>query len=252
MRFNEFVEKNKNTDLERDYYTRYLLDYNKKLDMPILVKLTTDCKGYLNISVHETNLPSSLVTDYKDKEYVRELTSRLVSGCGFSVDEKPMTELESGSCGDYAVIDHVFTQDIFCRKGLGSYCLQLAQDYYKRTNHITYGDNKYKEIHASKWGYNPDGIYANKVDRHLGVFGRLLAHAKAKILNNKNSELAYISFLVKNNFSVDKHPYQIPYKPIVKDRNIISDTLLDENNKRGLVQAFDTIVSIEDMVKSAE
>jgi len=246
MKFSEFILNNHELDMENSTYTRYMLNYNHKLDIPILVAFTSNRQGNVGIKIHKTNLPKLMGKGLEDGNYEDELSKAISSGGDFDVDEDPLTTLDSAAMGDYAIVNSVYTKKNYCRKGLGSYAMQLVQDYYRKTNAVGYG-NRHKNLYAARRS-NDDDVYSSRAYRGLGTFGKLLSHTKAKVRSNKE-QLAYASFLAKNNFMVEDHPYQVPRKVIMSDRNMISERLLDEYNRPLMIQCFDTIVGLEERLQ---
>ena len=246
MTFKEFILNNAQKDSENNTYTRYIMEYNEKLDMPILVALTTTPRSDVIINIYKTDLPGCYNLKVNKENYEDEICGNVINGVDFDVEEKPISTLDCSCMGNYATIGFIHTQEKYSKNGLGTYAVQLVQDYYKKTNRIT-NDNGERILYASKWAFSNDIVYENRFERKLGNFGKLLAHTKAKI-RGRNSEMAYMSFLAKNNFEIQDHPYHVPSKRIVRNRNMISERLLDEYTKKPVIQCFEYIVGLDGMV----
>lgn len=253
MKFKDLCYLNEINDEESGTYTRYIVDINKKINEPVLVSLTTDGKGKAEIKIYKTDLSESaplgeFLNKKTDKEYSGAIIQAyILNGGDFNIVDKPITEMSSAKFGKNAIINSLHTEDKYCRKGLGSYALNVVQDYYKKTNHID-GNNDIKRIYVARSGFDDSAVYANSVERKMGSFGDLLAHARAKV-SGKNSDRAYLTFLDKNNFRVHKHPYCLPTKPIISDRKIISTELLDEENRPAVIQCMGNIVHLQNVLE---
>lgn len=289
MKFEEFINNQAQLDNEKNTYTRYIVEYNKQLNMPILVALTTgnsDVSGkhFANIAIYETSLPGNIKKLIScDEGYKKSITDLIRMG-DFEVSEKPISKLNSCSfsktkqesfkgnsseestehieCvednvevksdeilvrnyanvyGDHAVITDVSTQDDYVRCGLGSYAVQVIQDYYKKTDYLSLDKKGRKVIYAQRKRMGDNVVYETGAERNLGKMGTVLAHARAKLLGkNQSSEKVYDSFLAKNNFNITTPAPGWTKKPIYHDRHILSESLLNEGVDRPvLVQMYD-------------
>lgn len=242
MFFREFVKNNKEDDIQNDSYTRYLVMYNYKLHMPILIEIKSN-NNDLSISIYDTDLPIAVDEQLVDGSYKSLLKTEYFSddGLDFSVHDQPISSLTSSVFAGKPVIQIVQTKDEFARKGLGSLLLQLAQNYYDKCGIFDY--EKEKRIYACKNNYPDNLVYANKIERRLGVFGDVISHTKAKVLGPQQDK-AYSKFLEKNNFNCETSPYQMPNKLILRKRNLISSELFDEQNKPDIVQCLGDLIDI--------
>lgn len=248
MNFREFSDKNIVIDKESKTYTRYLTYKNRKLNKIMLVSLTTNDKGAVSIRIYPTDLNSRITcAKVLDKRLVdasdREILKIVENSGDFNVDENPVCELHSTVFDKKAVIQGVDVSPKYQRKGIGSYALQLVQDYYAKTEHIGIHDTK--EICASKNVENEEFVYQTKLENSLGGFGKWLAKSRSKILGNTGGIKAYIEFLKKNDFYCEANTFQLPKKNIYHKRNIISEALLDENNCPKVIQCYDEIIDID-------
>jgi hypothetical protein len=245
MNFKDLCYINKKNDEQSNSYTRYLIEYNKKMKEPLLVSFTSGPIGQTQIKIHKTDLASRVdLKNVDDISYIMPLLNAYFAyGCDFIVDDMPISKLSASRFGSDAVITDVSTEDEYCRKGLASYSVELIQDYYKKKS-ITGKMNKNMQVFAARNNFNDEVVYANPLERRLGSFGSLLAHANSKLAGNRRDRV-YNAFLYKNNFRVSNLSYEMPRKSIISDRMIISSELLDEENKPAMLQCGDEIISLD-------
>ena len=251
MYFKDLVKRDFKEDVENNSYTRYLFRFNENCENVELVAIKTADKS-LDVCLYDIDLPKPSRKDVLNGSYMELLNCTYLEndGLDFFVEEEPIARLNSLVFEKKSIIQGVCTREDMQRKGYGSYLLQVAQDYYKNTDHTGCGPKK--TIYANKFNSLANLVYANGLERRLGGMGTWLAKTRAKVTGNDQSTRAYGKFLRKNNFCCESADIlDIPCKPILHKRNIIDERLLDEANCPRVIQCFDKVVDISDFTQES-
>ena len=223
MKFSELLTQGIEEDIQKDGYTRYMIRYFDKFKKPMLVGVST-VDHITEMTVYDTNFPEVKKEQLEDFKNALLTTHFAYNSYDFAVE--PVAYLRSAVSDKKAVIQNVSVSTDYERKGLGSFLVDAIQDYYAKTNHVsTVGGVKY--IMAAPSIINEETSYKNKLERKTGKFGELLSHARSKVMGKQNSKVSE-NFLLKNNFTLSGNQLGGAIKPILSDREIISDELLKE------------------------
>ena len=251
MNFSEFIKRNAKEDNATGSYTRYVLAYSEKLDMPVVVELKNK-DHVLKINLYETDLPTRK-RGIKFEDYANDIMTKYFENTeeDFEIGEEPVAQLSSTMFGNKPVIQTVSVIDDkeYVRKGLGTYMLRLAQDYYAKT--LLGGEDNYQDrIYAAKNNYDRHTVYQTRLERKLGKVGAILSHARAKV-QGPQPNIAFNTFLARNGYNVIDHVGQIPYKNL-RIRNEFDNSLLNDEEKRPLIDVFGEVVDLTDKITYRE
>lgn len=87
---------------------------------------------------------------------------------------------------------------------------------------------------------NEDLKYVNKLEANTGAFGESLNNVRSKI-SKKTAVDAFLHFLEKNNFRIEHHMFQMPYRKMFK-RGILQKELITEELSQNKIQVFDALL----------
>lgn len=233
MIFKKLIDDNKTRDNKTLGYTRYIVEYFKEFDKPLVVSVATENNVSI-LSVYDTNFQTVGNANLKDYKAATKTLHFNPDSYDFEVSKNPIATLTSTVADRKAVVQKIFVDDNYAKKGLGTYLLQLIQDYYKKSNYIG-DDNGRKTIMVACNNFDRK----EKPEKESKKITLLMEHARIK------SDRNFRNFLLENKFNVTGDPIYHAEKPIISDRHLIKSDLLNDVDKEPLVQLFGEVVELD-------
>lgn len=244
MHFKDIIKK----EIENQEVTsRYVVAQLDRINNPVLISLATNEHHDLDIKIYETDYFSLkgkpieyLENPFNKKNIIDYLMYGFVMDENNESSPRPICELKTSAWSHGVTLNEIRTREDMRRKGIGSFAIKLAQDYYSRNPNVNFSRSN---MYADRRLIDEELKYKTRLEHETGKFGDVLSYVKSKILR-RGAEEAYLKFLSKNNFACEKNPYQMPHR-IIRSRDILDDKIINEETAPNYIQIFNTVLDFD-------